>query len=83
MPLKRWNTIKAVKVGALVGLLLAPVIQLFHFDELMSFIQLYQKGEWGAASGWIIGETIGGCIAYSFVAGFVCAVRNLFVLRRL
>jgi hypothetical protein len=74
---------KAVKVGAIVGLLLAPAIQLFHFDELMSLIRLYQSGEWGAVSGWIIGETIGGCIAYSFLAGLVCVVRNLFVVRRL
>ena len=83
MPPKRWNTIKAVKVGAIVGLLLAPVIQLFYFDELMALIRLYQRGQWGAASGWLMGEVTGVCVGYSFLAGLVCVVRNLFVVRSL
>ena len=82
MPPKRWNTIKAVKVGAIVGLFLVPVIELFHFDELMSVMRLYQIGEWGSASGWIIGRILGGCVAASFLAGLACVVRNLFVVRR-
>jgi len=82
VPPKRWNTLRAVKIGIIIGLLLTPVSLLLHQEDIRCWISLYQRGDSGTLAGDIVGYILGSCIAVALPIVVICAVRNLFVMRR-
>ena len=82
--MKRWKTMRGVKIAAVVGILTWPLSMLANHD-IGGIIRLCQVDGWTCTEELValLCEAVGFASGPVFLVAIICSVRNLLVLRRL